>query len=153
MPDIVAAGPAPHQILSRITVRTRGPGLTDLTARMAEALRAGGAGAGLATLFVRHTSASLTLQENASPEVRDDLVDALDRLAPRGAGWRHDLEGPDDMPAHIKTMLTGVSLSIPVAEGAALLGTWQAVYLMEHRDRPHEREVVLHFIGTCATPA
>lgn len=152
MPDIVAAGPAPHQILTRITLRTRGPGLTDLTARMAEALRAGGAGDGLVTLFVRHTSASLTIQENASPEVRDDLVDALDRLAPRGAGWRHDLEGPDDMPAHVKAMLTGVSLSIPVAGGAPLLGTWQAAYLVEHRDRPHEREVVLHFIGAAARP-
>ncbi|MFD1331030.1 secondary thiamine-phosphate synthase enzyme YjbQ [Methylopila musalis] len=147
MPEIVAAGPAPHQILTRITLRTRGPGLTDLTARIAEDLRAGRAGDGLVTLFVRHTSASLTVQENASPEVRDDLVDALDRLAPRDASWRHDLEGPDDMPAHIKAMLTGVSLSIPVIGGAPALGMWQAVYLVEHRDRPHEREVALHFIG------
>ncbi len=143
----VSSGPAPHQCIGRITVRTRGPGLVDVTARVAAALREGRAGDGLLTLFVRHTSASLTIQENASPEVRDDLVDALDRLAPRDAGWRHDLEGPDDMPAHVKTMLTDVSLSIPVIAGAPALGTWQGIYLVEHRDRPHEREIVAHFIG------
>lgn len=148
MPHSVAAGPASHQILARIARRTRGPGLTDLTRDVAAALRDGRAGDGLLTLFVRHTSASLTIQENASPEVREDLVDALDRLAPRGAGWRHDIEGPDDMPAHVKTMLTGSSLSVPVVGGVPALGTWQALYLVEHRDRPHEREVLVHFIGT-----
>ena len=118
----------------------------DLLARLAE----GGAGDGLATVFVRHTSASLAIQENASPEVLDDLVDALDRLAPRGAGWRHDLEGPDDMPAHVRAMLTGVSLAIPVIGGRLALGTWQGIFLVEHRDRPHDREIVVHFVGSKA---
>lgn len=111
-------------------------------------LEDGGAGDGLLTLFVRHTSASLTIQENASPEVRDDLVDALDRLAPRDAGWRHDDEGSDDMPAHVKSVLTGVSVAVPVIGGRLALGTWQAIYLVEHRDRPHRRSLVAHFIGS-----
>ncbi|WP_428981250.1 secondary thiamine-phosphate synthase enzyme YjbQ [Methylopila turkensis] len=146
--DPVAAGPAPHQVMRRLVVATRGPGLTDVTREVAEALRDGAAGDGLLTLFVRHTSASLTIQENASPEVRLDLVDALDRLAPREGGWRHDLEGPDDMPAHVKAVLTGASLSVPVLGGRPALGQWQALYLIEHRDRPHDREIVIHFIGT-----
>ncbi|MFC3692420.1 secondary thiamine-phosphate synthase enzyme YjbQ [Chenggangzhangella methanolivorans] len=145
--SLVSAGPADHQAIARFSVGTRGPGLVDVTGAVAQALREGKAGDGLATLFVRHTSASLTIQENASPEVLDDLVDALDRLAPRDAGWRHGIEGPDDMPAHVKTMLTGVSLSIPVIGGRLALGTWQAVYLLEHRDRPHAREIVVHFSG------
>jgi secondary thiamine-phosphate synthase enzyme len=103
---------------------------------------------GAVTLFVRHTtSASLTIQENADPTVLVDLTTALDRLAPENAGWRHDTEGPDDMPAHIKTMLTATSLHVPVLRSALALGTWQAVYLVEHRARPHRREVVLQFIG------
>ena len=100
------------------------------------------------TLFIRHTSASLTIQENADPTVLVDLTTALNRLAPENAGWRHDTEGPDDMPAHIKTMLTATSLHVPVLRGALALGTWQAIYLVEHRARPHRREVVLQFIGT-----
>ncbi len=100
------------------------------------------------TAFIRHTSASLTIQENADPTVLDDLVTALDRLAPEHAGWRHDTEGPDDMPAHVRTMLTSTSLQIPVLDGELALGTWQAVYLIEHRARPHRREVVLQFIGS-----
>jgi secondary thiamine-phosphate synthase enzyme len=99
------------------------------------------------TLFIRHTSASLTIQENADPTVLVDLTTALNRLAPENAGWRHDTEGPDDMPAHIKTMLTATSLHVPVLRSALALGTWQAVYLVEHRARPHRREVVLQFIG------
>ena len=99
------------------------------------------------TLFIRHTSASLTIQENADPTVLVDLTTALNRLAPENAGWRHDTEGPDDMPAHIKTMLTATSLHVPVLGGALALGTWQAIYLVEHRARPHRREVVLQFIG------
>ena len=99
------------------------------------------------TLFIRHTSASLTIQENADPTVLVDLTTALDRLAPEDAGWRHDTEGPDDMPAHIKTMLTGASLHIPVLGSELALGTWQAVYLIEHRRRPHRREIVLQFAG------
>lgn len=99
------------------------------------------------TLFIRHTSASLTIQENADPDVLADLLTSLRRLAPADGGWRHTVEGPDDMPAHIKTMLTSVSLQIPVINGALALGTWQAIYLIEHRARPHSREVVMQFMG------
>jgi secondary thiamine-phosphate synthase enzyme len=102
---------------------------------------------GLLTIFCRHTSASLLIQENADPDVRQDLLTALDRLAPREAGYVHSTEGPDDMPAHIRTMLSGVSLSIPVVEGQMVLGTWQGVYLAEHRDRPHTRGLIVHLIG------
>ncbi|RXF70779.1 secondary thiamine-phosphate synthase enzyme YjbQ [Hansschlegelia zhihuaiae] len=146
----VSSGPADHQAMARIAVETRGPSLTDVTHEVAAALEEAHAGDGLATLFCRHTSASLTIQENASPEVLDDLVDALDRLAPRAAGWRHDDEGPDDMPAHVKTMLTGASVAVPVIGGRLALGTWQAIYLVEHRDRPHRRELILHFVGSKA---
>jgi secondary thiamine-phosphate synthase enzyme len=99
------------------------------------------------TLFIRHTSASLTIQENADPSVLDDLATALDRLAPPNAGWTHDTEGPDDMPGHIKTMLTAVSLAIPVLDQRLALGTWQAIYLIEHRRAPHRRQIVLQFSG------
>ena len=106
------------------------------------------AGDGLLTVFVRHTSASLAIQENADPDVRTDLLDALDRLAPEAADYRHADEGPDDMPAHVKAMLTGVSLSVPVEGGIPILGTWQALYLIEHRRAPHRREVKLHYLGS-----
>ena len=109
---------------------------------------AGAAKDGLLTLFVRHTSASLTIQENADPDVLRDLGETLEKLAPRGARYHHRLEGADDMPAHIKSMLTATSLGVPVAAGRTVLGTWQAIYLVEHRDRPHTREIVLHFTGT-----
>jgi secondary thiamine-phosphate synthase enzyme len=103
---------------------------------------------GLCHLFIRHTSASLTLNENASPDVRRDFESWFDRAVPEDAGyWTHTVEGPDDMPAHIKTMLTATSLHIPVLQGALALGTWQAIYLIEHRARPHRREIVLQFIG------
>ena len=102
---------------------------------------------GAVTLFIRHTSASLTIQENADPTVLVDLTTALNRLAPENAGWRHDTEGPDDMPAHIKTMLTATSLQVPVLAGELALGIWQAIYLVEHRRAPHRREVVLQFAG------
>jgi secondary thiamine-phosphate synthase enzyme len=102
---------------------------------------------GTVMLFLRHTSASLTIQENADPDVLRDLVSALRHLAPRDFGWIHDSEGPDDMPAHVRTMLTGVSLQIPVLGGRLQLGTWQAVYLIEHRSRPHRRQIVLQFAG------
>jgi secondary thiamine-phosphate synthase enzyme len=137
-----------HQAHDRIRVETGGPGFTDLTARVAGWLASIGAGDGLLTLFLRHTSASLTIQENADPDVLRDLLDALERAAPRSGRYRHATEGPDDMPAHIKTMLTSASLGVPVLGGRALLGTWQAIYLIEHRDRPHAREVLLHFVGT-----
>ena len=102
---------------------------------------------GLLTLFCRHTSASLTIQENADPAVLRDLSAALDRLAPEDFGWSHDTEGPDDMPAHVKTMLSAISLQVPVMKGRLMLGTWQAIYLIEHRRRPHRRQIVLQFFG------
>ena len=135
-------------VSSLLTVQTPGAGFVDLTAEIAKFVQEAGAKEGAVTLFIRHTSASLTIQENADPAVLDDLAAALDRLAPEDAGWRHDTEGPDDMPAHVKTMLTATSLHIPVLNGELALGTWQAIYLIEHRARPHRREVVLQFIGT-----
>ena len=137
-----------QQAQHRIVVSTRGASFTDLTGEVQAWLGQIGADEGLLTLFVRHTSASLGIQENADLDVRRDLLDALDRLAPRAGSYRHDIEGPDDMPAHIKSMLTTTSLSIPVTAAKAVLGTWQAIYLIEHRDARHEREIVLHFIGT-----
>src|SRR3954468_793102 len=135
-------------VSSLLTVQTRGTGFTDLTAEVAKFAREAGAREGAVALFVRHTSASLTIQENADPTVLVDLTTALNRLAPENGGWRHDTEGPDDMPAHIKTMLTATSLQVPVLQGVPALGTWQAIYLVEHRARPHRREVVLQFIGS-----
>jgi secondary thiamine-phosphate synthase enzyme len=134
-------------VSSLLTVQTSGPGFVDLTAEVAKFVREAGAKEGTVALFVRHTSASLSIQENADPSVLDDLTTALDRLAPENAGWSHDTEGPDDMPAHIKTMLTATSLQIPVLNSELALGTWQAIYLIEHRARPHRREIVLQFIG------
>jgi secondary thiamine-phosphate synthase enzyme len=143
-PSIVTAG---EIVSSVLTVQTRGAGFVDLTREVVEFLREAAATEGAVTLFVRHTSASLTVQENADPSVLDDLMTALARLAPQNAGWTHDTEGPDDMPAHIRTMLTATSLHIPVLDGGMALGTWQAIYLIEHRARPHRREIVLQFAG------
>jgi secondary thiamine-phosphate synthase enzyme len=140
--------PSLEQAQHILSVATRGPGFTDLTRQVAGWLDAIRAQDGLLTLFVRHTSASLTIQENADPDVLRDLGETLDRLAPRGARYHHSLEGADDMPAHIRSMLTATSLGVPVAACKCVLGTWQAIYLIEHRDRPHTREVVLHFVGT-----
>ena len=134
-------------VSSVLTVPTSGAGFTDITAEVAKFVTDARAREGAVTLFIRHTSASLTIQENADPTVLVDLTTALNRLAPENAGWRHDTEGPDDMPAHIKTMLTATSLHVPVLRSALALGTWQAVYLVEHRARPHRREIVLQFIG------
>jgi secondary thiamine-phosphate synthase enzyme len=133
---------------SLLTVHTPGVGFTNLTSEVAKFLREARGAEGQVTLFIRHTSASLTIQENADPTVLEDLMTVLRRLAPENGGWRHDTEGPDDMPAHIKTMLTSTSLQIPVLDGELALGTWQAVYLIEHRGSPHRREVVLQFIGS-----
>lgn len=135
------------QASTSITISTRGPGFTDLTARVEDWLDRIGAREGLLTAYIRHTSASLTIQENADSDVRRDLLDALDRLAPRSQDYRHRTEGPDDMPAHIKSALTATSIGIPVVGGRAVLGIWQALYLVEHRDAPHRREVVLQFVG------
>ena len=134
-------------VSSLLTVQTPGRSFLDLTADIARFISEAGAVEGQVTLFIRHTSASLTIQENADPAVLADLTTALDRLAPENAGWSHDTEGPDDMPAHVKTMLTATSLQIPVIKSRLTLGTWQAVYLIEHRRRPHAREVVVQFVG------
>ena len=134
-------------VSSLLTVQTSGAGFVDLNNDVAKFVREVRAREGAVTLFIRHTSASLTIQENADPSVLADLMTALGRLAPENAGWSHDTEGPDDMPAHIKTMLTATSLHIPVLAGELALGTWQAIYLIEHRARPHAREIVLQFAG------
>lgn len=133
---------------SVLAVQTGGAGFSDITREVAAFVKEARAKDGGVTVFVRHTSASLTIQENADPTVLADLATVLNKLAPENAGWRHDTEGPDDMPAHVKTMLTSVSLQIPVLQGRLALGTWQGIYLIEHRARPHRREVVLQFIGT-----
>ena len=131
-----------------LTVPTSGRDFVDLTAEAAKFIKDVHAREGALTLFIRHTSASLTIQENADPSVLVDLTTALSRLAPENVPWTHDTEGPDDMPGHIKTMLTQTSLQVPVLNGKLALGTWQAIYLVEHRSRPHRREVVLQFIGS-----
>jgi secondary thiamine-phosphate synthase enzyme len=131
-----------------LVVDTRGRDFIEITDETRRFIAQSGAKDGALFLFIRHTSASLTIQENADPDVRQDLVSALDRLAPADAGWVHDVEGPDDMPAHVKAMLTGVSLHVPIINGAPALGTWQGIYVAEHRARPHRREIVLQFIGT-----
>jgi secondary thiamine-phosphate synthase enzyme len=138
---------ATHIATSRLTVQTPGKGFVDLTSQVENFVRETNAREGAVTLFIRHTSASLTIQENADPSVLADLQTALSRLAPENAGWTHDAEGPDDMPGHVKTMLTATSLHIPVVNGEMALGTWQAIYLIEHRARAHRREVVVQFIG------
>jgi len=139
----------PTVATATLAVETTGQGFTELTQEVARFVEGCGAKNGALLLFLRHTSASLTIQENADPDVQRDLVSALERLAPADAPWVHDVEGPDDMPAHIKAMLTGVSLHLPVIGGKLALGTWQGVYLIEHRVRPHRREVVMLFIGDC----
>ena len=139
-PDVIAT--------AELSVATPGEGFLDITENIREFVAKAGAQDGTATLFIRHTSASLTIQENADPDVLRDLVSALRHLAPRDFGWIHDSEGPDDMPAHVRTMLTGVSLQIPVLGGRLQLGTWQGIYLVEHRARPHRRQIVLQFAGS-----
>src|SRR4051812_2012210 len=139
-PDLIAS--------ATLTVETRGEGFIEITREVADFLRQAGAQDGVLLAFIRHTSASLIIQENADPDVQTDLVTALNRLAPANAEWVHDTEGPDDMPAHIKAMLSGVSLHVPVSGGALALGTWQGIYVAEHRARPHRREVLLSFIGS-----
>ena len=140
---------APERIATAtLTVETRGAGFTDISREAARFVERCGGKDGALFAYLRHTSASLTIQENADPDVQTDLVTALRRLAPEDAGWVHTVEGPDDMPAHVKAMLTGVSVHIPVQGGALALGTWQGLYLVEHRARPHRREVILQFVGT-----
>lgn len=137
-----------RQASHTLTLATRGRGLTEITAAIQRFLADSGIRDGLLTIFCRHTSASLVIQENADPDVRADLDAFFTRLAPDGdPRYRHDTEGPDDMPAHIRAALTQTSLSIPVADGRLALGTWQGVYLWEHRTSGHRREVVLQVIG------
>ena len=136
------------QASHRLGVSTPGRGLVDVTPPVLRWVAAQSIAAGLLTIWCRHTSASLLVQENADPDVRADLERFFARLAPEGRGlYRHDAEGPDDMPAHIRAALTAVQLSIPVEDGRPALGTWQGIYLFEHRTAPHRRELALHLIG------
>jgi secondary thiamine-phosphate synthase enzyme len=139
-PDLVAS--------AVLTIETAGEGFTEITRDVARFLEQSGGREGALLVYLRHTSASVVIQENADPDVRTDLTAALRNLAPESGQWVHQVEGPDDMPAHVKTMLTGVSLHLPVRDGALGLGTWQGIYLVEHRARPHRRELVLQFIGS-----
>jgi secondary thiamine-phosphate synthase enzyme len=140
---------APTLVTSaELAIETQGEGFTDITREVARFVELSAAGDGVLLVYLRHTSASLAIQENADPDVQADLVTALKRLAPDDGPWVHTVEGPDDMPGHIKAMLTGVSLHIPVRGGALALGAWQGVYLVEHRRRPHRRELILQFIGS-----
>jgi secondary thiamine-phosphate synthase enzyme len=148
----VEAARVEHIVRAALTVDTAAEGFYEITGEAARFLAAIGARDGVLLLFIRHTSESLVIQENADPDVRSDLVRALDRLAPADAGWVHAVEGPDDMPAHVKAMLNGACLHVPVAKGRMALGTWQGIYVAEHRARPHRREVVLQFIGACGKP-
>ena len=143
-----------EQRLHRMDVATRGRGMVEVTERVLRWVSAQGIATGLLTIWCRHTSASLLVQENASPEVRADLEDFLRRLVPEGGGgrYRHEDEGPDDMPAHLRAALTQTQLSIPVGDGRPVLGTWQGIYLYEHRTAPHRRELVLHLIGDRQRP-
>lgn len=136
-----------RQASTILSIDTPGRGFTDITRAMAEWLAGVGIEEGLLTLLCRHTSASLLIQENAAREVRVDLANWLDRLAPEGAHYVHDDEGPDDMPAHLKTVMTGVNLQIPVIDGQMALGTCKGIYLAEHRRRPHRREIAVHVMG------
>ena len=132
-------------MVEQLTVATRGQGLHEITTQVSRVVREAKISEGLCTVFVRHTSASLVIQENADPSARQDLERWLNRLVPEGGPfYRHDAEGPDDMPAHIKSALTQSSLSIPVLRGKMCLGTWQGIYLWEHRHRGGEREIVVH---------
>jgi len=131
-----------------LSVETRGEGFVEITRDVAAFLHQVAAGDGVLLAYLRHTSASLVIQENADPDVQADLVTALGRLAPANAGWVHDAEGPDDMPAHIKAMINGVSLHVPVSGGKLGLGTWQGIYLAEHRARGHRRDILLQFVGS-----
>ncbi|MEG8039891.1 secondary thiamine-phosphate synthase enzyme YjbQ [Sphingomonas sp. LR60] len=136
-----------RQAHGRLTIATRGAGLVEVTDEVTAWLDAQDIADGLLTVFCRHTSASLLINENAAPAVRRDLERYFQRLAPESRDYEHDDEGPDDMPAHLKTALTNVSIGIPVLDGRMVLGTWQGLYLFEHRAAPHRRTLALHVIG------
>ena len=136
-----------RQAQTVLAIETRGKGLSEITREVVAWVGKQNMTGGLLTLFCRHTSASLIIQENADPDVRTDLLSYFEDIVPETRDYVHDTEGPDDMPAHIRTALTGVQLSIPVAEGKLMLGTWQGIYLFEHRAQPHRRQVALHLLG------
>ena len=136
-----------RQRSTQATIATVGKGLVDFTDAVADFVETTGIGDGLLTLFCRHTSASLLMQENADPDVQTDLKRFFEKVAPEGAGYVHGSEGPDDMPAHIRAALTQTQLSIPVENRRMALGTWQGIYLFEHRRAPHRRTVAMHLIG------
>jgi secondary thiamine-phosphate synthase enzyme len=136
------------QSAHRLEVRTRGKGLYEITTEVCDWVRSTGFRTGLLTIFIQHTSASLTIQENADPDVIADLNDHMTRLVPEDNRlYRHTVEGPDDMPAHIRAALTDVQLSIPVLDSHPALGTWQGIYVFEHRSSSHRRGIVLHLVG------
>ena len=136
-----------HQTLAILTFDTAGQGLVEITEDVTSWVRATDIRMGVITLFCQHTSASLLVTENASPAVRRDLLRWLGAAAPEGDGYEHSAEGADDMPAHIKAMLTGTSLTIPLADGKMMLGSWQGVFLVEHRHEAHKRYIVAHVMG------
>ena len=136
-----------RQSTTQITIDTRRQGLVDITAPIRRWVDAQAMQSALLTVFCRHTSASLLIQENAAPEVRTDIEAYFERIAPESSSYLHDDEGPDDMPAHLRAALTQVQLSIPVIDATLALGTWQGIYLFEHRRRPHGRSLALHLIG------
>jgi secondary thiamine-phosphate synthase enzyme len=136
-----------RQAFGSIDVATRGPGLYEITQKARDFVAAEKITDGLLTCFIRHTSASLLIQENADPDVQKDLQDFFAHLARSGMSYRHTEEGPDDMPSHIRSALTQTSIGIPLKSGRLMLGTWQGLYLFEHRDAPHRREVTLHVVG------
>jgi secondary thiamine-phosphate synthase enzyme len=137
-----------RQVQHEISVNTRGQGLVEVTREVADFVGASGMETGLLTVFVRHTSASLIIQENADPDVQRDLLAFFRRLVPEGDPlYIHTAEGPDDMPAHVKAALTATALAVPVSGGRPVLGTWQGIYLFEHRAAPHRRRIVLHLLG------
>ena len=140
---------APELVTSAtLIIETKGQGFSEITQEAARFVAESGAREGALFIYLRHTSASLVIQENADRDVQTDLASALDRLAPADAPWVHKIEGPDDMPAHVKAMVTGVSLHVPVIGGRLAVGTWQGLYLAEHRSAPHQREILLQFIGS-----
>ena len=137
-----------HQATDQITIPTQGQALYEFTPQLRAFMAESGIETGLLTVFVRHTSCSLIIQENADPDVQTDMLGFFRRLVPYGMDWLvHTTEGPDDMPAHIKSALTQTSIGIPVVNGQVVFGTWQGIYLFEHRRNPHRRDVVLHIIG------
>jgi secondary thiamine-phosphate synthase enzyme len=136
-----------RQVSGVLPIRASRAGLHEFSAEVRKFVKESGIGEGLLTLFCRHTSASLVIQENAAPAARRDLENYFERIAPEGAGYEHDDEGPDDMPAHLRAALTATQLSIPVRDGSPVLGTWQGIFLFEHRRNTPERQIALHLVG------